>query len=142
MSFFFNILPSRPFSSIHVTVCKNVRLLKGVSADLSGPAFHGQIIDDCTDVQSPYKRNNMASGGLKKKSGKAGLLEKVLSPKCIIMLVSLLSFILKDYHVIFFSHGTQWAIGSDQPVKIDKWDCNAVKNALDDAAKKVTVYSQ
>ena len=24
-------------------------------------------------------------------------------------------------------------------MKIDKWDCNAVKNALDDASKKVTV---
>ncbi|XP_068692078.1 signal peptidase complex subunit 2-like [Montipora capricornis] len=31
----------------------------------------------------------------------------------------------------------KWAIDSDKPVKIDKWDCNAIKNALDDGAKKV-----
>ncbi|XP_052104708.1 signal peptidase complex subunit 2-like isoform X1 [Mytilus californianus] len=30
----------------------------------------------------------------------------------------------------------QWK-ADDKPVKIDKWDCSALKNALDDAAKKV-----
>ncbi|XP_074621307.1 signal peptidase complex subunit 2-like [Acropora palmata] len=32
---------------------------------------------------------------------------------------------------------SKWSIDSDKPVKIDKWDCNAIKNALDDASKKV-----
>jgi len=27
----------------------------------------------------------------------------------------------------------------DKPVKIDKWDSSALKNALDDAAKKVRI---
>ena len=30
----------------------------------------------------------------------------------------------------------QWK-AEEKPVKIDKWDCSALKNALDDAAKKV-----
>ena len=31
----------------------------------------------------------------------------------------------------------QWSVGDEKPVKIDKWDGNAVKNALDDAVRKV-----
>ncbi|KAL8567200.1 Signal peptidase complex subunit 2 [Nucella lapillus] len=35
-------------------------------------------------------------------------------------------------------HATQWSI-DDKPVKIDKWDAAALKNALDDSAKNVLV---
>ena len=43
----------------------------------------------------------MASGGSKKKSGKAGLLEKVLTLKYTFMLIFMLTFIQKDYDVAF-----------------------------------------
>ncbi|XP_028407707.1 probable signal peptidase complex subunit 2 [Dendronephthya gigantea] len=32
---------------------------------------------------------------------------------------------------------SKWEIGDEKPVQIDKWDGNAVKNALDDAVRKI-----
>ncbi|CAB3980701.1 signal peptidase complex subunit 2 [Paramuricea clavata] len=32
---------------------------------------------------------------------------------------------------------SKWSVGDEKPVTIDKWDGNAVKNALDDAVRKV-----